>query len=336
MSIRGQHFLSSHDIDKPELSALFATADLLYPVAEGKYKTSILDGVVIASLFFEPSTRTRLSFESAVLRLGAKCITVTGTDLVSIAKGESYADTAEVISGYSDLMVLRSSSPEITKHFAQASLKPTLNAGSGGDEHPTQALLDVYTLEKELFKRGKNLNHARITITGDLKYGRTVHSLMILLRLYEGISFHLVSPQELALPDKLQDLMKQSGHTISMYDEKQLAKAVSQSDVIYTTRIQKERFTESESQQIGSIPDEMCVNESLLNEYGKEDVVVMHPLPRDHRAGSNDLPIKSHDPRLIIFNQTRNGVPVRMALIAKVLGITDEQLKQSLSKTVLY
>lgn len=327
------HFLSSYDIEKDSLHKLFRTADILQPVAQGLLRTNILNGLIVASLFFEPSTRTRLSFESAVARLGARCITVTGTTLVSISKGESYSDTAEVVSGYSDLVLLRTSSPDVTKSFAEYSSKPVINAGAGGDEHPTQALLDVYTLERELSARGKPLDNAHITITGDLKYGRTVHSLVIMLRMFKNITFHLVSPQQLRLPKTLLDLLQQSGHNVIVRDEHELPQAVAESDVIYTTRIQKERFSQEDA--IDHIPDEMRVDKFLLDSFGKDDVVVMHPLPRDHREGSNDLPIASDDPRLIIFDQTRNGVPVRMALISKILGVTDDMIENTLEPTLL-
>lgn len=329
MSFHLKSFTSALDINRDELQELYDTARLLQPVARGERKTDILKGLVVASLFFEPSTRTRLSFESALGRLGGRYFTVTGTDMVSVSKGESYEDTARVVSGYSDLIILRTPAQDISQAFFQNATKPVINAGSGGDEHPTQALLDVFTAEQELKVRNKSLDGAHITLVGDLKYGRTAHSLMIMLRLYQNITFRVYAPAGLGLPDKIIKITEDAGHKIERIDEPNIKRAVANTDIIYATRLQKERL--SDKDQIEAFSDAYRIDAGVLDTHAREDVIVMHPLPRDSRSGSNDLPIDSQDPRLAIFHQTDNGVPVRMSLICKIMGISDDDIEKSLS-----
>ncbi len=179
----GRHLLSVQQFDRESLQALFGLADLVRPIAERRSVCTVLDGAVLGSLFFEPSTRTRLSFESAFLRLGGEVTTTTGFTFSSMAKGESIADTSRVVSGYSDVLVVRHPDEGSVAEFAAASVVPVVNAGDGAGEHPSQALLDVYTLDSELARRGKSWSGCTIAIVGDLKYGRTVHSLMKLMAL---------------------------------------------------------------------------------------------------------------------------------------------------------
>lgn len=325
-----KHFLTALQVtSQDDLTALFTTAKLLTPVANGTHITNILNGAVIASLFFEPSTRTRLSFETAALRLGAKTITVTGTDNVSITKGETYFDTARVISGYADCAVLRTNAPEITNDYVAGSTIPVLNAGSGADEHPTQALLDVYTAHAELENRGKTLNGATITMLGDLKHGRTVHSLIKLLRLYPNITLHLVAPAGLECPTNVIDIAKSAGHTVHVHTPETAYDAYKQSDVIYATRLQKERLSGDAAN--AAYPTQLRLDTDTLNAHAKPDVIILHPLPRDGREGSNDLPIPANDTRLCAFTQAHNGVPIRMALITRVFNLSDAQLTASIT-----
>lgn len=195
----GRHLLSVQQFDRSSLDQLFSLADLVTPIAERQSVCTVLDGAVLGSLFFEPSTRTRLSFESAFLRLGGEVTTTTGFTFSSMAKGESIEDTSRVVSGYSDVLVVRHPDEGSVAQFASASTVPVLNAGDGAGEHPSQALLDVYTLTRELGARGEVIDQSTIAVVGDLRYGRTVHSLMKLLALAEGLSFQLFSPDGLSL-----------------------------------------------------------------------------------------------------------------------------------------
>lgn len=325
------HFLSSLQVgDKKTLEAFFETAQLLEPVAQGRMATRILDGAIIANLFFEASTRTRLSFEAAAMRLGAKCISVVGAQDSSISKGESYADTGRVVSGYADAIVMRCNAPDILQDFVSGAVKPVLNAGSGGDEHPTQALLDIYTAKRALGARGKTLEGAHIAFVGDLKYGRTVHSLIKLLRLYEGVHIHLVSPDGLGLPQGVIDVAQQAGLQLSFYAPADCAQAYAQADMIYATRLQKERL--EGGVDLAAYPRHLRIDAPLLDAQAKADVFVMHPLPRDSREGSNDLPLDASDARAEFFNQADNGVPIRMALLCRVFGVSDAAIERSCYK----
>ena len=334
MSFLKKSFVSTMTVDRAALEELFQTATLLKPVASGQYRTEILGGLVACTLFLEPSTRTRLSFEAAVCRLGGKCLTITGTEFSALSKGESYADMARVISGYSDLVVLRTNSAEISKQFFDNTTKPVINAGSGSDEHPTQALLDVFTAVEQLEDKGKTLEGSHIALVGDLKYGRTVHSLVKLLRLYKGITYHIHAPPYLTLPNEILEIIKSAGHQAYTYNESEISMAVSKADIIYTTRLQKERLENPDTAQ--SFSEHYKVDAEVLDKSAKKDVIVMHPLPRDSREGSNDLPISADDQRLAIFHQTDNGVPIRMALICKIFGVSDGDIADSLKPSFLH
>ncbi|MDN3260521.1 aspartate carbamoyltransferase [Streptomyces sp. CSDS2] len=330
MSLTGKHVLSSDLFDREELERLFVLADLLTPVARGRKATRVLEGAVMASLFFEASTRTRLSCESAFLRLGGGVVNSTGPEIMSIAKGESYADTSRVVSGYCDLLVVRHPEETAVHEFAAATNVPVINGGNGAGEHPTQALLDMYTLHREFARTGRGLDNRRIALVGDLRYGRTVHSLMKLITLYENLTIVCVSPAHLGMPAALLESAERRGHRIELSDSPQTA--LKDADLVYATRLQTERF----AGQPTPYSDEFRIDKALVSRVCRDDTVIMHPLPRNSRPGSNDLAADlNSDPRLAIFRQTDAGIPIRMALFVSVLGAA-EAVPDSLRRVAWY
>lgn len=320
----GRHLLSVQQLDSGLLSQVFELAELVDPIAAGTVRCTVLDGAVLGSLFFEPSTRTRLSFESAFLRLGGEVTTTTGFTFSSMAKGESIHDTSRVVSGYSDVMVVRHPDKGSVAEFAEASVVPVINAGDGDGEHPSQALLDLYTLTRELEARGKTIDGATVAIVGDLKYGRTVHSLMKLLTLASGITFRLFSPPSLELPLEIENYVAERGHRIIECDS--AGDAVSGADAVYATRVQRERMTE-EVLATANVSGNL-LNRQILHDAGSEDIVIMHPLPRDSRHDSFDLSADVDDlPGLSIFHQTDNGLRIRMAIFLVAMGCSAEAVK---------
>lgn len=320
----GRHLLSVQQLDSGLLSQIFELAELVDPIAAGTVRCTVLDGAVLGSLFFEPSTRTRLSFESAFLRLGGEVTTTTGFTFSSMAKGESIHDTSRVVSGYSDIMVVRHPDKGSVASFAEASVVPVVNAGDGDGEHPSQALLDLYTLTRELEARGKQVDGATVAIVGDLKYGRTVHSLMKLLTLASGITFRLFSPPSLELPTEIEDYVAERGHRIIECDS--AGEAVAGADAVYATRVQRERMTE-EVLATANVTGNL-LNRAILRDAGAEDIVIMHPLPRDSRHDSFDLSTDVDDlPGLSIFHQTDNGLRIRMAIFLVAMGCSADAVK---------
>ncbi len=320
----GRHLLSVQQLDSGLLSQIFELAELVDPIAAGTVRCTVLDGAVLGSLFFEPSTRTRLSFESAFLRLGGEVTTTTGFTFSSMAKGESIHDTSRVVSGYSDVMVVRHPDKGSVAEFAEASVVPVINAGDGDGEHPSQALLDLYTLTRELEARGKTIDGATVAIVGDLKYGRTVHSLMKLLTLASGITFRLFSPPSLELPLEIENYVAERGHRIIECDS--AGDAVAGADAVYATRVQRERMTE-EVLATANVSGNL-LNRQILHDAGSEDIVIMHPLPRDSRHDSFDLSADVDDlPGLSIFHQTDNGLRIRMAIFLVAMGCSAEAVK---------
>ncbi|MFB7056261.1 aspartate carbamoyltransferase [Streptomyces vinaceus] len=318
MSLTGKHVLSSDLFDRESLEELFELADLLTPVARGRQVTRVLEGAVMASLFFEASTRTRLSCESAFLRLGGGVTSTTGAEIMSIAKGESLADTSRVVSGYCDLVVMRHPEVSAVHDFAAATHVPVINGGNGAGEHPTQALLDMFALHREFTRTGRRMDGRRLALVGDLRHGRTVHSLMKLVSRYEDLTIVCVAPESLGMPSDLLELAESRGHRIELSDDPE--SGLKGADLVYTTRLQTERFTDR------PVPysDSFRVDKALVSRACRADAVIMHPLPRDGRPGSNDLATDlNDDPRLAIFRQTDAGIPMRMALFASVLGVAD-------------
>lgn len=258
---------------------------------------------VIAMVFYEPSTRTRFSFETAIHKLGGDVITTeSAAHFSSAVKGETLRDTIKVISGYADAIVLRHYEEGSADIASQVSSVPIINAGDGIGEHPTQALLDLYTIKKEL-GRVENL---QIALIGDLLYGRTVHSLIPLLALYKNINLYLVSPKELQLSAKYKDFLRE--REVDFEELTDLESVLNKIDVLYVTRIQKERF-ESE-QAFEQVKDSYVINQQAVNQL-KETAIVMHPLPRVNEIS---LEVDS-DEKAVYFRQTQNGLYIRMALL---------------------
>ena len=307
----GQHLLSVNQLDRASLGALLDLAEALRPVGRGTRVCRVLEGANLGSLFFEPSTRTRLSFESAFHRLGGSVVSTTGFTFSSMAKGESIHDTARVVSGYSDALVVRHPDTGSVARFAQASVVPVINAGDGSGEHPSQSLLDVFTMRAELAARG------------NLRYGRTVHSLLAILGLFENVSFRVFGPPALALPTEFFDLVHAGGNAIVECDSVQ--EAIAPADVIYCTRVQKERLSEEDEQRVHLTGD--LLNRAILDEAARPESIIMHPLPRDSRHNSFDLsPDVDGWPGLAVFHQTDNGLLIRMAIFSTTLGVADRVL----------
>ena len=317
-----QHLLTVDSLNRDSVDHLLRVAARMEPIASRRQVTRVLEGAVLGNLFFEASTRTRVSFHTAFCRLGGSVCDTTGFTFSSMAKGESLYDTSRVMSGYCDAIVMRHPEQGSVAEFAAATNVPVINGGDGPGEHPSQALLDLYTIDKEFQRLGKSLGGAHILLTGDLKYGRTVHSLIKLLSLYDPLRITLVSPPGLEMPTSLIDLVTTRGHQVEVRDH--LATDFSDLDVVYTTRIQKERFTEEMNESFKGISDDFMVNKAFLDQRCSDSTIVMHPLPRDSRPGANDLNVDLNgDPRLAIFRQTDNGIPMRMAIFATLLKVDD-------------
>jgi aspartate carbamoyltransferase catalytic subunit len=317
----GSHILAVDQFDLPMIERLFAVTDQMLPYARRLRTTRVLEGAVLGTLFFEPSTRTRLSFSAAFNRLGGQVSETTGFAFSSMAKGESIYDTSRVVSGYTDVLVVRHPEEGAVAKFAEATNIPVINGGDGPGEHPTQALLDLYTLCRERGHRPGTLSGMTIAMVGDLRYGRTVRSLANLLSLERGLTFICVAPDELQVPDDLTAKLRERGHRVEVTDD--LAEGVRDVDVIYATRIQQERLPTDGSIRVDQ--DRFRIDAAVYRKACKPGTVLMHPLPRDSRSGVSELAedLNKH-PSLAIFRQTDNGIPIRMALFALVLDVVDE------------
>lgn len=315
----GKHqLISVEQFTRDSVEELVRIADMMQPIARRQKVSRVLEGAVLGNLFFEASTRTRVSFGAAFCRLGGSVCDTTGFTFSSMAKGESIYDTSRVMSGYVDAMVIRHPEQGSVAEFAAATNIPVVNGGDGAGEHPSQALLDLYTILTEFSRLGKLLDGAHIAITGDLKYGRTVHSLMKMLCLYRGLKFTLVSPPGLEMPaDIIEYVAARGNHVIEQTNS--MGAGLKGADVIYATRVQKERFSD---EQLEGYSADFQINKALIDQYAKEDVIIMHPLPRDSREDAHDLSVDLNaDSRLAIFRQADNGIPVRMAIFAVLLGV---------------
>jgi aspartate carbamoyltransferase catalytic subunit len=303
-----RHVVSAEQFPRAVLEELFTSAD---EMAQRLLLAGppLLPGRVMATLFYEPSTRTRLSFESAMLRLGGQVVsTENARDFSSAIKGETLEDTVRIVGGYSDCIVLRHPEEGAAARAGAVSTVPVINAGDGRGEHPTQALLDLYTIRAELGR----LEGLRVVMAGDLANGRTVHSLIRLLSLYRGLRVTLAGPGQLRLPAPMVQALRDSGAEVR--EAASLLEAVVDADVVYQTRIQAERLSEP-LEEAGRDAARFRVTKEVMAALPR-GAVVMHPLPR---VGEIDPEVDS-DPRAAYFRQARNGVPVRMALLARVLG----------------
>lgn len=321
MNFVGSHVLSIDQFEREDIDYLFRVAGSMEPYARREKATKVLDGAILGNMFFEPSTRTRVSFGCAFNLLGGEVRETTGFENSAIAKGESLYDTARVLSGYSDVIAMRHPQAGSVGEFAAASRVPVLNGGDGANEHPTQALLDLYTIKKELAAKQRELDGLRIGMIGDLRHGRTVHSLAKLLCRYRGVHVHLVSPSALQMPEEIVELMREAGHEVVVSDE--LGPSIAHLDIAYSTRIQEERFTSQEEADM--YRGKFRLNQAVYTQFCEPNTVIMHPLPRDSRAEANELDSDlNENPNLAIFRQTDNGVVVRMALFALVLDVAEK------------
>ena len=321
MKFAGHHILGINQFERADVDRVFEVADRMRPYARRERKSTVLDGAILGSMFFEPSTRTRISFGSAFNLLGGHVRETTGFESTAIAKGESLYDTARVLSGYSDVIVMRHPTSGSVSEFAAASRVPVINGGDGANEHPSQALLDLFTIRSELAQRQRGLDGLRIAMVGDLRFGRTVHSLSRLLTRFTDVCVSLVSPAELKMPGELVEEMRTSG--IEVTETEQLEVGIANVDIVYSTRIQEERF---ESQADADLyRGRFRLNQSIYTALCEPNTVIMHPLPRDSREGAQELDEDlNNDPNLAIFRQSDNGVLVRMALFALILDVADQ------------
>jgi len=306
MDFKGKDIISIKDFSKKEINYILNYGKTMVPYAKGEKYTDILKGKVLSSLFFEPSTRTRLSFESAMNRLGGRIVGFADPTATSQKKGESLADTVRMADSYSDVIVVRHPHEGAARLAAEFADVPVLNAGDGAGRHPTQCLLDLFTILMEKKRIGKN----KIVLLGDLKYGRTVHSLAYALSLY-GTELTFVSPESLKMPKEV--VQECRGFGVEPISTSNLEKAVKDADVLYVTRIQRERFPDAE--EYNRVVGTYKVDVDLMK-YVKKDLIVMHPLPRVTEID----PEVDKTPHALYFKQAFNGVPVRMALLSLVMG----------------
>ena len=306
MDFKGRDVISIKDFTKKEINYILEYAKKLLPYAKGENHKVILRGKVLSSLFFEPSTRTRLSFESAMNRLGGRVIGFSDPSGTSLKKGESLADTIRMANAYSDAIVMRHPHEGAARLAAEFADVPVLNAGDGAGRHPTQCLLDLFTILTEK-KKIKNNN---IVLLGDLKYGRTVHSIAYALSLY-GAELTFVSPASLKMPNEV--IKECKALWVEPTNTSSIEKAIKDADVLYVTRIQKERFPDAE--EYNRVVGAYKVDLELLKQV-KKDLIVMHPLPRV----SEIHPDVDKTHHALYFKQAFNGVPVRMAILSLVKG----------------
>ena len=302
----GKDILSVKQFDRENLETIFSVAHEMQGMVQRVGTFDLLKGKVLTNLFYEPSTRTSSSFVAAIERLGGSVIQINNVTFSSVSKGETLADTVKTLECYSDAIVLRHPEKGSAAEAAAAAYKPIINAGDGPGEHPTQALLDAYTIVEEMGK----LDGLTITMVGDLKYGRTVHSLARLLMMY-GVTINYVSPEILRMPSEIVDEIGAGG--IKQTETTDLESVLGETDVLYVTRIQKERF--EDPTDYDRVKDSYVITPEIM-QGAKEDMIVMHPLPRVGEIA----PEFDDDPRAAYFRQMEYGMYVRMALLALVLG----------------
>ena len=304
-----RHLIDPLDFSKEEVEQLLDLADRI--IADPTAYQEVCAHKKLATLFYEPSTRTRLSFEAAMLNLGGSVLGFASADSSSASKGESVADTIRVISGYADIAAMRHPKEGAPLRASRYSGIPVINAGDGGHQHPTQTLTDLLTIRR---RKGR-LDHLTIGLCGDLKFGRTVHSLIKSLARYEDIRFILISPEELRVPDYIiNDVLV--AKNISYTEVRSLEDAMPQLDILYMTRVQRERFF-NEEDYVRLKNSYILTEEKMM--LGRPDLAVLHPLPR-----VNEIALSvDDDPRAAYFEQAHNGVYVRMALIMTLLGLPD-------------
>ena len=305
--LKGRSLLEPMDFSLEELDSIFDLADRI--IADPQKYAHACDGKLLATLFYEPSTRTRFSFEAAMLRLGGQVIGFSEPNSSSVAKGESIADTIRTISCYADVAVMRHPKEGAPRVAANSTDMPVINAGDGGHQHPTQTLTDLLTIRRTLGA----FENITVGCCGDLKFGRTVHSLIKALSRYKNVKFVLISPEELTIPDYVRKevLIK---NNIEFKEVRTMQEALGEVDVLYMTRVQRERFF-NEDDYIRLKDTYILDNEKM--QLAKKDMIVLHPLPRVNEIATE----VDNDPRAKYFEQAKNGMFVRMALIMSLLGI---------------
>ena len=306
LEFKGRDIISIKDFTREEIDYILKIAEAMEPIA--KSGSDMLRGKTLATLFFEPSTRTRLSFEAAIHKLGGSTIGFAEPEASSIKKGENLADTVRVVQNYADVIVLRHPLEGAARLAAEFADVPIINAGSGAEEHPTQALLDLYTILKE---RGQ-IDGLNIALMGDLRYGRTVHSLAYALSLYD-VRLHLVSPELLRMRREVLETVRGK---IEVVEKTGIEETLPEMDVLYVTRIQKERFPDLA--EYAKVKGSYRIDLNMLKD-AKEDLIILHPLPRVGEIAA-EVDATSH---ARYFQQVWNGVVVRMALLALILGATE-------------
>lgn len=305
--LENRHLIDSQDFNKEELEELFILAEEIIETP-GKF-THICDGKVLGSLFYEPSTRTRFSFEAAMLRLGGQVVGFSEPGSSSVTKGENLPDTIRTVAAYTDIITMRHPKEGAPRYASTYCDVPLINAGDGGHQHPTQTLTDLLTI-----RTAKNrLTDLTIGLCGDLKFGRTVHSLIKAMSRYDNIKFVLISPTELQTPEyiKKEILAK---HECEYIEVERLEEVIDKLDILYMTRVQKERFF-NEADYVRLKDSYILDNEKLR--FAKDDLTILHPLPR-----VNEISMEvDKDPRAWYFKQIKFGMFIRMALIVKLLGV---------------
>jgi len=305
--LKGRSLIEPGDFTLEETDSLFALAEKIE--IDEKYMRDSCRGKLLATLFFEPSTRTRLSFEAAMLRLGGSCLGFADPGSSSAAKGESLADTVRMAASYADAIVMRNPKEGAALLASRYSPVPVVNAGDGGHHHPTQTLTDLLTIRR---LRG-DVKNLTVGFCGDLKFGRTVHSLAKALASYEKISIIFISPEELVVPDYISLYLQKKG--VEFRETRSLEEAMPQLDVLYMTRVQRERFFNEEDYI--RLKDTYVLNMERMA-LGKDNLIVLHPLPR-----VNEIAVEvDSDPRAAYFKQAKYGMYVRMALLASILGVS--------------
>jgi aspartate carbamoyltransferase catalytic subunit len=304
---KGRDIISIHDFSREEIEHVLKVSKKMIPAARGEEKNASLKGKILSTIFFEPSTRTRLSFEAAMIRLGGSVVGFSDPEITSLKKGETLADTIRMVESYSDVIVLRHPMEGASKLAANFTERPVINAGDGAGQHPTQTLLDLFTIWTEK----KKIEDNNIVLLGDLKYGRTVHSLASALALF-GANLTFVAPDVLQMPKEILDYVSEKG--ASYKSSSVLEDAIESADVLYVTRIQRERFPDAAEYE--KVAGAYRVDNEVLSKANK-DIIVMHPLPRVKEIAP-EVDITDH---ALYFKQAFNGVPVRMALMALIFDV---------------
>lgn len=304
MEQSGKSLISLEELSKSEILELLRHASEF----EKEPNRKILDGKVVATLFFEPSTRTRLSFETAVNRLGGRIIGFSDAATTSSTKGESLKDTIMMVSNYADLIIMRHYLEGAARYASEISPVPIINAGDGANQHPSQTILDLYSIQKT---QGR-LDNLNIYLVGDLKFGRTVHSMLIAMR-YFNPTFHFIAPNELRMPNIYKEFCKE--HNMKFYEHSELSKeAIADADILYMTRVQKERFTDL--MEYERVKDTFILKNDMLTDT-KPNLRILHPLPRVNEIEQEI----DTNPKAYYFQQAKNGLYVREALICNALNM---------------